>query len=105
MNGRIAARRAEVLLPLLGIAVAQALDLPQHLSAGIVLVAACPVGDIANFYTLVARGNAALSLVLNTLSCLFCAATMSVVFAAYDRLFRNTSSSRFPLRSSWCALS
>jgi bile acid:Na+ symporter, BASS family len=76
-----------VLLPLLGIAVAQALDLPRHLSAGILLVAACPVGDIANFYTLIARGNAALSLVLNTLSCLFCAATMSVVFAAYDRLF------------------
>jgi bile acid:Na+ symporter, BASS family len=76
-----------VLLPLLGIAVAQALDLPPHLSAGILLVAACPVGDIANFYTLIARGNAALSLVLNTLSCLFCAATMSVVFAAYDRLF------------------
>jgi predicted Na+-dependent transporter len=47
-----------VLLPLLGIAVAQALELPPHLSAGILLVAACPVGDIANFCTLIARGDA-----------------------------------------------
>ena len=75
-----------VLLPLLGIAVAHALELPPHLSAGILLVAACPVGDIANFYTLIARGNTALLFALNTLSCLFCAATMSLVFAAYDRL-------------------
>ena len=93
-----------VLLPLLGIAVAQALDLPPHLSAGILLVAACPVGDIANFYTLIARGNAALSLVLNTLSCLSARrrclwySPLTIVY------FPNTSSSRFPLRSSSCAL-
>lgn len=75
-----------LLLPLLGFAVAHALALPPHLSAGILLVAACPVGDIANFYTLLARGNTALSLTLNTLSCLLCAATMAIVFAAYDYL-------------------
>jgi predicted Na+-dependent transporter len=28
--------------------------LPPHISAGILLIAACPVGDIANFYTLLA---------------------------------------------------
>ena len=35
--------------------------LPPHMSAGILLVAACPVGDIANFYNLLARANVALS--------------------------------------------
>src|ERR1043166_6663599 len=75
-----------ILLPLLGIVVAHTLSLPPHLFAGILRVAACPVGDIANFYTLVARGNTALSLTLNTLSCLLCAATMALIFAIYDRM-------------------
>ena len=75
-----------ILLPVLGFALARALALPPHLTAGILLLAACPVGDIANFYTLLARGNVALSVSVNTLSCLLSVATMSVAFALYDRL-------------------
>jgi bile acid:Na+ symporter, BASS family len=46
-----------ILLPVLGFALARALGVPPHLTAGFLLLAACPVGDIANFYTLLARGN------------------------------------------------
>ena len=75
-----------LLLPVLGFALTRALALPPHLTAGLLLLAACPVGDIANFYTLLARGNVALSVTVNTLSCLLSVATMAGAFALYDRL-------------------
>jgi len=75
-----------VLLPALGFGVARVLVLPSHLRAGILLLAACPVGDIANLYTLLAQGNLVLSVTANGLSCLLSVATMAVVFALYDRL-------------------
>ena len=75
-----------VLLPLIGWCVAHLLALPPYLSAGILLMAACPVGDIANFYTALARANTALSVAVNTLSCLLAAVTMAIVFEVYVRL-------------------
>lgn len=72
-----------VFLPLLGFLLARVLSLPPHLAAGILLLAACPVGDISNLYTLLARGNVALSVSLNTLSCLLAAVSMVVVFSVY----------------------
>lgn len=72
-----------VVLPLLGLILARLMPLPPHISAGILLLAACPVGDIANFYTLLARGNIALSVTMNTLTCLMSILTMAVAFEAY----------------------
>ncbi|TLN20797.1 hypothetical protein FDZ71_04260, partial [bacterium] len=40
-----------IVLPLLGLLVVWLLKLPPQITAGILLLAACPVGDIANFYT------------------------------------------------------
>ena len=75
-----------LILPALGFGLAHVMALPAHISAGILLIAACPVGDIANFYTLLARVNVALSVSLNTLSILLSAATMAVVFELYDQV-------------------
>jgi bile acid:Na+ symporter, BASS family len=74
------------LLPALGFGLTRLMGLPAHLSAGVLLLAACPVGDIANFYTLLAGGNLALSVSVNTLSCLLSVATMAVAFELYDHL-------------------
>jgi BASS family bile acid:Na+ symporter len=75
-----------VVLPVIGILIVRAIPLPEYLRVGILLVAACPVGDIANFYTMMARGNVALSVAVNALSCLLSVASMSVVFGVYARL-------------------
>ncbi len=75
-----------IVLPLIALALTRTLSLPQHLTAGVLLLAACPVGDMANVYTLLARGNLALSVTANTLSCLLSVATMAVAFAVYDQL-------------------
>lgn len=72
-----------ILLPLLAFVLSRILSLPPHLTAGLLLLAACPVGDIANVYTLLARGNLAPSVTINTLSCLFSAMTMAGAFALY----------------------
>ncbi|OAI42882.1 hypothetical protein AYO41_03275 [Verrucomicrobia bacterium SCGC AG-212-E04] len=73
-----------VILPLLGWIITRVLHLPSHVAAGLLLVAACPIGDIANFYVLVARANLALGVTLNAFSCLLSVFAMTMVFAAYD---------------------
>jgi BASS family bile acid:Na+ symporter len=75
-----------VILPVLGFGLTRAMGLPPDLSAGLLLLAACPVGDIANVYTLLARANVALSVAVNALSILFAAGTMAVAFETYDLL-------------------
>jgi bile acid:Na+ symporter, BASS family len=95
---RVVARRKRVLiltltaqaviLPAFGFLLTQSMALPPHIRAGILLVAACPVGDIANFYVLLARANLALSVTVNSLSLLISTATMAIVFEAYKHLLR-----------------
>ena len=75
-----------VLLPAIGFGLTHVLALPPRISAGMLLIAACPVGDIANFYTLLARANLALSVTLNALTILIAPATMAFVFETYDHL-------------------
>jgi bile acid:Na+ symporter, BASS family len=75
-----------VILPALGFGLVRLLALPPHISAGILLISACPVGDIVNLYTLLARTNLALSVSLNTLSILCSPATMALAFGGYGRL-------------------
>ena len=73
-----------VLLPLIGLLVVTLLSLPENVNAGILLLAACPVGDIANFYSLLAKADTALSVSLNTASCMLSVVTMPAVFAVYE---------------------
>ena len=75
-----------VVSPTIGVLIVRTIPLPEYLQVGILLVAACPVGDIASFYTLMAKGNVALSVAVNAVSCLLSAASMSVVFGMYSRL-------------------
>ena len=75
-----------VVLPLIGVLIVRAIPLPEYLQVGILLVAACPVGDIANFYSLLARGNVALSVAVNAVSCLLSVVSMSTIFVVYSRM-------------------
>jgi BASS family bile acid:Na+ symporter len=75
-----------MLLPAVGLLVAYGLDLSLPLRSGILLVAACPVGDMANFFTLIGKGNLALSVTANAISCLISPLTMTIIFAGYGRV-------------------
>lgn len=77
-----------ILLPTIGLLVSYAFDLSPTLRSGILLVAACPIGDMANFFTLVGRGNLAVSVTLNTISCLISPLSMTLIFAGYSCILR-----------------
>ena len=79
-----------ILLPLLGLLVVSLFSLPPPIKTGVLLLAACPVGDIANLYVLLARANAALAVTINTLSCALAAVTMPAAFFVYGFLLGNT---------------
>ncbi|WP_226642677.1 bile acid:sodium symporter family protein [Microbulbifer variabilis] len=53
-----------VLMPLVAFALCWALSLPASIAVGLVIIAACPGGTTSNLFTLLARGNVALSIVL-----------------------------------------
>jgi BASS family bile acid:Na+ symporter len=70
-----------IIPPLVGVMIVSALNLPPSLAASLLLLAACPIGDIANIYTVFARGNTALSLTLNAATCFLAPLTMVATFA------------------------
>ena len=49
------------------------------MTAGLLLVAACPIGGISNTYSYMARASTALSVTLTGLSCLLCGLTVPAV--------------------------
>jgi bile acid:Na+ symporter, BASS family len=78
-----------ILLPALGLLITSVLPVPTHLRMGILLIAGCPVGDMANFFTLLGKGNVALSVAINALSCLLAPISMVMIFAAYGRVLNS----------------
>lgn len=53
-----------LVMPLVAFALCWALVLPPAIAVGLVVIAACPGGTTSNLFTLLARGNVALSIVL-----------------------------------------
>jgi BASS family bile acid:Na+ symporter len=78
---------SSILLPLLGWALTHLLSLPPHVSSSILLLAACPNGDIVNFYAWLSRANIALAVTMTVISLLLSTITMPVIFEAYEHAF------------------
>lgn len=57
-----------VLLPAGSFLLTRALSLPPSVAMGMILVAACPGGNVSNFITHLARGNAAVSVSMTAIS-------------------------------------
>jgi bile acid:Na+ symporter, BASS family len=74
-----------VLLPAVGLVISSMPDLSPLSRSGILLIAACPVGDMANFFTLMGRGNLAISVTMTATSCLISPLSMAII-AAYGRI-------------------
>jgi len=69
-----------IALPLVALGIARALGLPPATTTALVLLAACPIGDIVNYYTLLGGGSVPLAVALNALSCLAAPFGMALVF-------------------------
>ena len=59
-----------LIMPLLGLGIAWALQLPPELAAGVILVGCAPGGTASNVVTYLARGNVALSVAMTSVSTL-----------------------------------
>ena len=77
--------------PLAGLLTVWLLKPPPEIAAGILLLAACPVGDIANIYTLHAKGSTARSLVINAMTAIAAPLTMTMVLSLYEMAGRSES--------------
>ncbi len=73
-------------LPFVGWALIRILALPQDIASGMLLIVACPIGNIANFYCLLAGANVPLSVGLSALSVGLAAGTMAATFEVYGFL-------------------
>src|SRR6516165_1848706 len=84
-----------VLLPAIGWLLVRSLRLQPAIAQGVLLVAACPGGAMANVYTYLARGNVALSVTLMAVSCLAAALATPLVLAVLQAQDRESTS--FPV--------
>ena len=73
-----------VLLPPLALLLVWVFEASPQLAAGILLVAACPIGGISNTYSYLARASPALSVTLTGLSCLCAGVTIPLVGKAIE---------------------
>lgn len=73
-----------VVLPALAAAAASALGASPELRLAVLLVAACPIGGVANAYTYLAGASTALSVALTGLSCLLAWVTIPLIGKSLD---------------------
>ena len=68
-----------IVLPPIAVALTFIFRTPPDVTAGVLLVAACPIGGISNTYSYLARASTALSVTLTGLSCLCAGLTIPLV--------------------------
>lgn len=68
-----------VLLPAIAWGIAWALNLPPHFAIGLLLVACCPGGSSSNIFSMLAKGDVALSVSLTALSSIITLFTLPLV--------------------------
>src|SRR5262249_37235500 len=73
-----------VLLPPLAVGLVWLFAAPPDIAAGVLLVAACPIGGVSNGYSSLARASTALSVTLTGLSCLCASFTIPVIGRRLD---------------------
>ncbi len=80
-----------ILLPFLTWGLVSLLNPPPSVALGMMLVAACPGGNVSNFLSNLAKGNAALSVSLTAFSSVFAIFITPLNFALWAGLYEPTS--------------
>ncbi|NPA68974.1 MAG: bile acid:sodium symporter family protein [Chlorobi bacterium] len=74
---------------------------PVSISLGMLLVASCPGGNVSNFMTSLAKGNAALSVTLTAFSDLISIIMTPLNFVFWSELYINTVPLQNPIEIPW----
>ena len=75
-----------LLLPAIALLIVRLVPMPESTKFVVLMLAACPTGNIANFFTLLARGDLALTVSASAISCLLTPILMPATFAVYGGL-------------------
>lgn len=79
-----------VLMPLLTLALIFGMNLPASLSLGMVLVAACPGGNVSNYAVHLAKANTALSILMTSISTLAAIIITPLYFSFFSNYVPNS---------------
>ena len=80
-----------ILLPLIAFAVAWALDLPPVYFMGLILIACCPGGSSSNVFSMLAKGDVALSVTLTALSSIITLFTLPMIMGVVADFVSSTT--------------
>ena len=80
-----------ILLPLIAFAVALTLNLPPIYFMGLVLVACCPGGSSSNVFSMLAKGDVALSVTLTALSSIITLFTLPLIMGLIAEFVSSTN--------------
>lgn len=79
-----------LLFPILTILFILIINPPTSIALGMVLVAACPSGNVSNFAVKIANGNTALSVTLTSILSLIAIVTTPLSFSIYSKMVPNS---------------
>lgn len=81
-----------ILLPLLSLALVFLLNVTPSIALGMILIAACPGGNVSNFAVHLAKGNTALSVLMTSVSTLMAIFMTPFLFTLLSQFVPNTAS-------------
>ncbi len=80
-----------ILLPILTLGLTFVLDVQPSIALGMILIAACPGGNVSNFAVHLAKGNTALSVLMTSISTLAAIFTTPLLFGILSQYVPNTA--------------
>ncbi len=80
-----------ILLPILTLGLTFLLAVPPSIALGMVLIAACPGGNVSNFAVHLSKGNTALSVLMTSISTLMAIFTTPILFGLLSQYIPNTA--------------
>ncbi len=80
-----------ILLPILTLGLALLLNVPPSIALGMILIAACPGGNVSNFAVHLSKGNTALSVLMTSVSTLMAIFTTPLLFGLLAQFVPNTA--------------
>ena len=80
-----------ILLPLIAFSIAWILDLPPVYFMGLTLIACCPGGSSSNVFSMIAKGDVALSVTLTAISSILTLFTLPIIMEAVTYFVSNHS--------------
>ena len=86
-----------IILPFVTFILALIINPSPAVALGMILVASCPSGNIANFLTLMSKGNIELSISLNAIASLFAIFLTPLNFAFYGHLYSHSEHLLVPI--------